>query len=419
MGKRRLTVGHKTVRARALSLLQSPDFFGELRGALRMAGLVGEERNALTTYIAVSSRLLDEPMNLIIKGQSSAGKNFLARTVLDLLPKGEVKSLTSSSNRAWNYLGKKLKHKVVYVEERNKDMGPVHPARLLMSERKLIHRVTVRTGGALETKEMVTEGPISCISTTTKNRLEIDDETRNLSVWVDESEEQTKRIMRRNLVGNSRLSQNEKEVWQTVQVLLAKRASVTVKFPGWFDELVDYVGAGDVRVRRYFPAFLQACRTVCLLRSFSRSQGYSKAEAIGVCFSDFAIAATILNPVLSKSLNRGDTAEFETAKQVEILASRKKGKGVTAKGFSRHFGIPLHKAYASLHRAQAAGLLVRANRPERGNRKMYVPAREGDFLPEPEDFFMGSDSLPVRVKFVHPLTGEHVTYERRTWAQED
>jgi hypothetical protein len=76
----------------ALELLHDPDLFPLLLADIGKAGLVRERRNALATYIIATSRLRDKPLNEIIKGTSSGGKNYLAKTVLKFLPDGEVVS---------------------------------------------------------------------------------------------------------------------------------------------------------------------------------------------------------------------------------------------------------------------------------------------------------------------------------------
>src|SRR5262249_11125556 len=130
------------------------------------------------------------------KGVSSSGKNFLVRNVLKLFPKECIAEITSTSDYSLNYIGQQLQHRIVYFQEENKATGNIHPARLLISENELIRIVTVRgKGGRLTTKKQITKGPVACISTTTKNRLSIDDETRHLSIWIDETAEQTKRIL--------------------------------------------------------------------------------------------------------------------------------------------------------------------------------------------------------------------------------
>lgn len=129
-------VKNTAAELRALELLQSPDFLNQVVSATRRMGLVGEENNKLVVFLVGTSRVLDKPLCLFVKGQSSAGKNFLADTVLGLFPESEWRSLTSSSKRSWNYLDEQLEHKIVYLKELNENAGPIHPIRLLISEKK-------------------------------------------------------------------------------------------------------------------------------------------------------------------------------------------------------------------------------------------------------------------------------------------
>jgi hypothetical protein len=179
---------------RALELLGSPNFFGELRSAVRRMGLVGEQINVLVVFIVCVSRLLAEPLCLLVKGPSSGGKNYLTDKILALFPETEIQNLTSASLRSWNYTGDHLAHKIVYVAERNESVGHVHPMRVLISEQKLVHWTTVKRDGQSVQKKYETKGPIAAISTTTRNTVEIDDEARHISVWIDKSPEQTTRI---------------------------------------------------------------------------------------------------------------------------------------------------------------------------------------------------------------------------------
>jgi len=71
----------------AMRLLRSAQFFRLYLNAVARAGLVGEEKNALVLFLVGISRLLSHPVNLFIKGTSSSGKNFLAKTVLKIFPR--------------------------------------------------------------------------------------------------------------------------------------------------------------------------------------------------------------------------------------------------------------------------------------------------------------------------------------------
>ena len=197
MGKHEVT---QAVRERAekeaRKLLRSARFFNKFLHAMKEVGLVGEELNALVVLIVAVSRLLPRPLNLFVKGHSSAGKNWLVTRVLRLMPKSAVAEITSASDKAFHYSQSDFRHRVVYLQEQNDAAGNVHPIRLLISEGKLTRIVPGFKNGKRVTKKYVARGPVSAISTTTKNRLEIDDETRHISIWVDESKEQTRKIVR-------------------------------------------------------------------------------------------------------------------------------------------------------------------------------------------------------------------------------
>jgi hypothetical protein len=222
---------HKPTRAerrrakrKALKLLQSPHCFNKFLCTVKKAGLVGEESNALLLLVVVVSRLLDHPLSVFVKGHSSAGKNWLVSRVLRLLPKDAIAEITSASEKAWNYSGSDFRHKVVYLQERNEEAGSVHPIRLLISEGKLVRMVSSWANGALVTKKYVARGPVASISTTTKNLLEVDDETRHISIWVDESPEQTREIARAYTNQSGHLSREELTTWRMVHRLLEEKA---------------------------------------------------------------------------------------------------------------------------------------------------------------------------------------------------
>ena len=92
----------------------------------------------------------------------------------------------------------------------------VDPVRLLISEGKLVRLVTVRKKGSEHstTETVRGRGPIAALSTTTQDRLEIDDETRHISLWMDASPEQTKRILKGAHPPTGATSEEEVAAWR-------------------------------------------------------------------------------------------------------------------------------------------------------------------------------------------------------------
>jgi hypothetical protein len=374
-----------------------------------------EQINALVVFIVCVSRLLAKPLCLFVKGASSAGNNYVTDKVLVLFPDTEIQNLTSASLRSWNYMADQLAHKIVYVAERNESAGHINPTRILITEQKLVHRVTVKRNGQFVQEQFETKGPIAAISTTTRNTVEIDDETRHVSVWMDESPEQTTRIVEAASLERHGLDQNELKTWHEVQRLLEKRAKLPIEFPSWFATVSQFVRNDDVRVRRYFPAFLQTCRVVALIRSFRREENKILEEGkITITFTDFATAALIFNPIFEQSLDSTKQHDIQTQQAVRRISSQNNGDPVSASDLAKELNVSPDKAYRMLRDATSSGTIVRANNSTQTNLKLYLPSTKRAFLPDPEELFKKlRDSLPERVSFIHPLTGVTVEYRRK------
>jgi len=410
MGKRKVTRAERDrAEKKALKLLQSPQFFNEFLRAVKKAGLVGEEQNALVLLIVVVSRILPRPLNALVKGRSSGGKNWVVTRILSLTPRSAVAEITSASDKAWSYSGSDFRHRVVYVQEQNDASGTIESIRLLISEGKITRMVVTFEGGKRVTKKQVARGPVAAISTTTKNRLQIDDETRHVSIWVDESPEQTRRIAEAYTQTGALLSRKERRVWHTVHRLLEKKIGTTVTFPSWFEEIPRRLFVDDLRVRRYYPAFVEACRTVCLIRSFQPDRKLSKHGELVVDFADLAITALIFDSVFVESLHLGKGAGEATRRIVEEIAARKK-RPVEAKDIMSELKISKDKAYSKLRYAAKAGVIRQVNEPQRSNRKSYLFNPRPHFVPDPRKLFRKLKDLGETVRFVHPLTGEQVVY---------
>jgi hypothetical protein len=406
------------LRKNAMALLRSAYLFRRLLTDIRRIGLVGEERNALVVFVAATSRLLPEPIPLFVKGPSSIGKNFLTDAVLKFFPSSEIRKLTASSERSWNYQRENLSHKIVYLKERNEASGPVHPLRLLISEKELVYFVTVREGNKSVVKKVVTKGPIAAISTTTKDRVEVDDETRHLSIWLDESPEQTSRIIsaavEHELNGKECLTQEDLNCWHEAQRLLKLRSKIPIKFPKWLKEVARSVDNDSIWARRYFPAFLRAVKTIALIRSFRCTNRELRQEAvILVSFGDLAIAAEIFGPVFAESLGRAEDMDIEVRHRIASISAARDGKAVSAWDLGQDMRISMDKAYGLLRKAVDAGTIRRANSSTKANRKLYLPSPLRSFIPDSQEMFKTLVNGPRRVKFVHPLTGKWVVYERK------
>jgi hypothetical protein len=282
----------------------------------------------------------------------------------------------------------------------------------MISEKEIVRMVSVREGKTFKTERQVTKGPISCISTTTRSRVQIDDENRQLSIFTDDSPEQTGRILLARLEQVPPIADDDLEDWYGVQAVLAERAKLPFTFGKWRKPVIQFVWSrGDLRLRRYYPAFEDLCKTVTLLRSLRISADeISEQKRLDVTFTDFAIATFISNAAFSQSLSHPNEDDAELQKSIARISARKSGAGVAVLDLATEWGISTHQAYRRLKEAHARKVIQRANRSERGNRKLYLPSPPIQMLPDPEEIFrtLGRD----HVTFRHPITGKPVRYRK-------
>lgn len=400
-----------TEEARRLSA--SPDLFRKHLDAMQRNCLVGEERNATIVFVTGVSRVLAKPLNLTVKGHSSAGKNHLIKSVLGLFPKDSVREITSTSAHAWNYSEDDFRHRILYQQELDLKSAAMRQVRQFISEGRLIRTTTVKRNGKFEKETFIAEGPISAMSTTTRFQLAIDEETRHLSIYVDESRQQTQRVLGAAFRQTTPLSGHEVRVWQRAHELLALRAErATIIFPKWVNKISDAAYDQNIRMRRYIGAFATACESVALIRSFLPGHYDKRKRLITVHFSDFAVASLIFVPAFQESLHKGAEEADRTRTLVERLAARSKSKSVSWRDLSEELGISKDKAYRLLREARDAGVIYQCNKPEKGNSKRYRVTAWPAFIPDPETLFQKLPELGKRVRFVHPLTGKRIVYRR-------
>ena len=124
----------ETEHLEALALLKSPDLLKRILQDFEALGVVGEESNKLTGYLAAVSRLLDRPLALLIQSASAAGKSSLMDAVLDLIPEEDVVRYSAMSGQSIFYMGgNRLQHKILAIAEEEGAKQASYALKLLQS----------------------------------------------------------------------------------------------------------------------------------------------------------------------------------------------------------------------------------------------------------------------------------------------
>ena len=107
-------------------------------GDFERCGLVGEEVNKLTGYLAAVSRKLSEPLAVVVQSSSSAGKSALMEAVLELVPVEDRVVYSAMTGQSLFYMGEAdLEHKILAIVEEEGAERASYALKLLQSEGEL------------------------------------------------------------------------------------------------------------------------------------------------------------------------------------------------------------------------------------------------------------------------------------------
>ncbi|BDS10686.1 CHC2 zinc finger domain-containing protein [Aureispira anguillae] len=184
-------------RKKARDFLSRKTLFKRLNELIGKTGIVGEENTRLLLLIVASSYKCKDPLHALIQGSSGTGKTLLMRKVMAIIPEEKRHIWTRISDKSLYHAGTKYKHTSIAVEDWDGLSEEVqYVVREMQSGKRLTSTITVKDAkGKMDNVEILAEGPISTLMCTTRGAVYEDNMSRCLLVAVDESEEQTDRIL--------------------------------------------------------------------------------------------------------------------------------------------------------------------------------------------------------------------------------
>ncbi len=328
-------------REAALQLLRAPDLLDRVLADCERLGCVGERTTLSVGYLGTISRLLDDPLGLIIVSRSGAGKSSVQDLLCDVVPDEDLVRYTRLTGQALFYKEEDaLVHKVLAVDEEQGAEEAAYSIRNLQSAQVLsvaATRADPQTG-KLRTEEYRVRGPVFIMFTTTSPEA-LDYETRNrfVQVGIDESAEQTRKILVRQreadtLEGVLRREETSviRRVHQNAQRLLRPLRVVNPYAPSlaYPDE--------RLMMRREQKKYLTLIKAIALLHQHQREvkrarRGDVEVEYVEVEPRDIALANTLARQVLGRSLDELAHPTRQLLKHLVDLTTRS-----GARTFTRH-----------------------------------------------------------------------------------
>lgn len=286
---------------KAETLLKAPDLLARADDLIERLGLVGEEINRRLVFLAGVGGHLGEPLHLVVKGESSGGKNTLVKTPLKLLPAERVTFTAGLSEQALPYHEGPVEG-VLVIEEADGQKHAMYTLRVAMSEGR-VGRMTVNKGkkGRLQGETREVEVSASIITTTTSAALHAENQTRVFDLWVDDGEEQTRRVLTakaRRAAGTADPATSEElELWGLALGMLEGR-EVVIPFAEF---LCKRFPTAAVRSRRDFDRVLTLLRISTLLHQRRREQ--DEQERLVADLEDYRLVYPLIQAVLGPSMS--------------------------------------------------------------------------------------------------------------------
>ena len=178
--------------------LEQKGLLKELNKLIEKSGIIGEENSRLLLFLITISYLNRSPLHGIVQGSSGSGKTHIISRIADLMPQEDVlrfTRITESSLYNWGEFD--LFGKIIIIEDLDGlKEDALYALREFISNQVLRSSVTIKDKkGNNKSSHKIVKGQFSSLSATTKGETYEDNMSRSFLIAVDESKEQTQRII--------------------------------------------------------------------------------------------------------------------------------------------------------------------------------------------------------------------------------
>ncbi|MBO9154074.1 CHC2 zinc finger domain-containing protein [Chitinophaga sp. GCM10012297] len=281
-------------RSEAETFLKAPALVQRLGELLGKTGIIGEEQHRIFLLLIAISHKMPQPLHALIQGSSGSGKTRLLRQISDCMPPEKVTRLTRVSDKVlYNYPETYFENRLLCLEDIDGLGEEAEFAfRELQSNGELNSATSIKLeDGRITSGQKTVRGPIASLACTTRGELYEDNMSRVFLVAVDESAEQTQRILTyQNSVAAGIVRKTEEA---QSQALIRNLVRTLMPLP----VINPYAGRLQLppaahKIRRLNDLFLSFVKMVTLLHQYQREK--DDEGRLLTTVSDLATAIDIL-----------------------------------------------------------------------------------------------------------------------------
>lgn len=215
-------------KTQAKAILSQPNLIHQLDTLIAQSGIIGEDSSRKMLFIIASTYKMENPLHALVQATSGAGKSHLINSIAACFPQEDILNLSRITSKSLYYYPKEeLLNKLVLVQDIDGLDDEAQLAFRELQSAKILRSSTVHKDryGNLQSMIKIVTAHFASMVATTKAEIYYDNMSRSIVVGVDESDEQTQRIIHyQNQKLSGRISQKEeqqaKEALQNVIRLL-------------------------------------------------------------------------------------------------------------------------------------------------------------------------------------------------------
>lgn len=343
------TMADLPTQAKCKAFLQKENLIQNLNELIGKSGITGEENNRLFLFVIATSYKMPDTLHALIQGSSGSGKTHLLSKIAALMPPERVIKFTRvTENSFYNYDEFFFRNKLVCLE----DMDGLKEEALfawreLISNNQLSSSTSQKDeNGNIRSAQRIVRGPMASICATTHGSIYEDNMSRLFIIAVDESAEQTSRIMEYQKKKAAGLIDGEQEKETSVFLQNCTRMLKPCKVINPY--------AGEIhlppqaqKIRRLNELFLAFVKQVTLINQYRR-----KKDPKGRLITDKEDLQTAVNIMFESIFLKVDELDGSLRQFFEHLKTylEEKPNGRQYEFTQREIRHVLHISKTQLHR---------------------------------------------------------------------
>jgi len=260
--------------SKCIGFMKQKNLLQNLNELIGKSGVVGEEKSRLLLFVIASSYKMKETLHSIVQGTSGSGKTTQIKVIANLMPPEDVKRFTRVTESSfYNYGEYELMNMLIVIEDADGlEEKALLAFRELQSNDILISSSTQKQdNGKFESGEKIVRGPIASLSATTKGEYYEDNLGRCFVITIDESKEQTQKVINyQNQKASGKIdNKEEKETTEFIQNCMRLLKPYEVINP--FAEKIQLPNEVHQR-RRLNQLFQSIIKQITILKQYQRKQ---------------------------------------------------------------------------------------------------------------------------------------------------